>query len=133
MTEAVWIALLGTVQAVSVAVIGVLGTLLVRRVGAMQTDVAAVKYEVKNDHKTNMREEQDTRHEDNSRKLDQILDSIVWLARGWRENREDITDLLEQTGQPVTRRARRLAAERPPMIRYDDLPMSRSNHDDHSA
>lgn len=122
MTEAIWIALLGTVQAISVAVIGVLGTFLVRRVGAMQSDVAAVKHEVKNDHKTNMREEQDERHHDNSKKLDQLLDLCAWLVRGWTENRADIHELQEHTGQAGTRRARRLAAERPPVIDHHGIP-----------
>lgn len=113
-------------DAVLAAIIGVVGGLLTtylgivaKRLGAVTRDVAAVKHEVKNDHSTNLREEQDQRHGENTAKLDQILDVVGWLAQGWIENREDITTVLEHTGQGNTRRARRLARTRPPINRTD--------------
>lgn len=100
-------------------VFATLGAILVARFNAMRRDVAAVKHEVKNDHSKNMREEQDERHDENASKLDQLLDLVGWLANGWLENREDITTVLEHTGQGNTRRTRRLARARPPFNRTD--------------
>lgn len=109
------LALLGTVSTAASVV-------LASRFGALKRDVATVKNEVKNDHKTNLREENDERHHENGTKLDQIIDLLAWLANGWVDNRADISDLQEQTGQPNTRRSRRLAAQKPPTIHYSDIP-----------
>lgn len=128
MSETALVALVGSVLAFLSVVSTSLSAVLVARmrtlkrdVATAKSDVAAVKHEVKNDHKTNLREEQDARHDENSQLLKQILDVVGWLANGWVDNRHDITDLQERTGQGNTRRARRLARARPPLD-YTDIP-----------
>lgn len=121
MSDAVVVAIIGMAQAVLLAVlVPVLGFVL-QRLGRVRRDVAAVKHEVKNDHSTNLRVEADERHSENSQKLDYLVGAVAWLIEGWRANRQDITELQEHTGQPHTRRARRLAQSRPP-IQYTEIP-----------
>lgn len=117
MSETIALALIAGGQAVLLALIGVLA----KRLGTMKRDVTAVKHEVKNDHKTNMREEQDARHGENTEKLDYIVQAVAWLIGMAVDNRADITDIQEQTGQGNTRRARRLARARPP-IQHNEIP-----------
>lgn len=106
-------------QAVLLAMFGYLA----KRLTTVKRDVADVKHEVKNDHKTNLREEQDERHGENSQKLDYLVLAVEWLIGMAVSNRTDITDLQEHTGQGRTRRARRLSRERPP-IDMGDVPMN---------
>lgn len=99
-----------------------MGAIIVARQGTLRKEVAAVRFQVQNDHGTNLRDDLD--HKDNRQMalLTQIVDLCGWLAQGWVENRQDITELNEDTGRGQTRRARRLAASRPPVIQYSDLP-----------
>lgn len=100
--------------AVGVVVVAVITT-------RTRRDVEAVKHEVKNDHAINFRVEQDTRHDENSTKLDYLVRSQQWLVHMALNNRTDISHLQEHTGQGRTRRARRLAGERPP-ISQEEIP-----------
>lgn len=122
MTEGLWIALIGSIQAVIVACVVTFGALVVKRMGAIRNDMAEVKTEVKNDHTVNMREEITTGTDKTHTLLGQILDTTGWLVGMALENRTDITQLTEQTGQTQTRRQRRLAAERPPIIQHQSIP-----------
>ena len=125
MGEPVWIALIVAAQSVMVAMIGVMATVL----GKVRKDTRSTRDNVVNDHDTNMREENDVRHE-------QVRKALLWLggiaqetsynvsmlkAYG-RENRvriEGIEDTLGSTAQPETRRARRTVR---PVIEFDDIP-----------
>jgi hypothetical protein len=55
-----------------------------RKLQSIASDLGLVKHEVKNDHKTNLREEADTRHDENratlvriERKIGRILDTLA--------------------------------------------------------
>ena len=98
-----------------------LSAVMVAKFQGVRRDLATVKNEVKNDHETNLRVEQDERHDESQEKLDQIVKSVKWLVYMTRSNRDDITDLQEHTGQGETRRSRRLARQRPP-IQPSDIP-----------
>jgi len=77
-SEPVLIALIGCTQAVLVALVSVLAV----RVGRVQRDAAATREQVVNDHSTNMREENDTRHNE---------------TRSWfRDLRRDIGGIREE-------------------------------------
>lgn len=130
MTEGVWIALIAAGQGIVVGLFALLSV----RIGAVKKDVALVKHEVKNDHKTNLRDEQDTRHNENARKLnwlvramDGVLGDLEYLTNGYRSNRARIEN-LEQTIPPrTTRRAYREGlehAEQSPLVEAWDLPSS---------
>lgn len=70
-----WVALI--VFAVVLAVLVFL--YLRKRFTALGEDLGVVKGEVKNDHKTNLREEADERHNENSTKLDTALRMIATM------------------------------------------------------
>lgn len=118
MSEPVILGLLGFLGVLSTSMSGV----VVAMFNTMRKDVKAVKHEVKNDHKTNFRDEQDVRHNENSDKLNYVVSAVAWLVGIAVDNRKDITNLQEHTGQPVTRRSARLARERPPIIGADQVP-----------
>ncbi|MBT1542009.1 hypothetical protein KK103_09565 [Curtobacterium flaccumfaciens pv. flaccumfaciens] len=90
--------ILGGILAALTALVYVIKKLreLVRWIVALARDIAAIKHEVKNDHKTNLREEADVRHDENkatlgtvNRKLNRVLDLLG--------EHEDRIDELEQT------------------------------------
>lgn len=77
MSEAVLIALIGGVQAVTLGVLGILA----KRVGNVRRDTTATREQVVNHHETNFREENDSRHDE---------------TRGWfRELRRDVGGIRE--------------------------------------
>lgn len=122
MSEPLWIALIGSVQAIIVTIVTTFGVLFVKRLTAVRNDVAVVKTEVKNDHSINMREEITQGNQVTHRGLDRLWDTTAWLVTMAVENRTDITDNIERTGQPLTRRQRRLSTARPPLINTLDIP-----------
>lgn len=77
MSEAVLIALIGGVQAITLGVLGILA----KRVGNVRRDTTATREQVVNHHDTNFREENDSRHDE---------------TRGWfRELRRDVGGIRE--------------------------------------
>ncbi|WP_017793889.1 DUF2746 domain-containing protein [Leucobacter salsicius] len=70
MTEGVWIAIIGAFQAITLLVL----QRVVRNTAATKEDTAEVKREVKNDHTTNLREEQDERH-------DEVMDAMRGMKK----------------------------------------------------
>lgn len=73
-------------SAVAVALIAA-GVLSTRR------RVKRVQAQVENDHTTNMREEQDERHEENSRALHWLVGTVKTLVRDLGGIRQEIRDL----------------------------------------
>lgn len=111
MSESLLIALVGAGQVIIVALLGTLGPILLRRVKRVERDTRVVKGEVKNDHSTNLRVEQDTRHTQNTRKLNVIMrllgngaatletmkEDIAYLRKFGHENRQRIEQIEENT------------------------------------
>lgn len=110
------------VQAISLALIGYLSL----RIRTVKRDVQTVKHEVKNDHKTNLRDEQDNRHDENKKALAWIGRTLVdvqgdigWLRDMAIGNRSRIRD-LENTVPPGSTR-REYRDNRP--IQTADMPL----------
>jgi len=68
----------------------ILGVRLNRKVNTVRADARASRDQLVNGHSTNLREEADDRHDENGRKLDDILDEIKSLrtsvGRLWRRS-----------------------------------------------
>lgn len=112
-------------EAVTVALITVAGALLTliiqniftaRRTGRVERVVEVVREQVQNGHGTNLRDEQDARHQtnaktltENSRKLDDILDDLRVVREHqnmlWRRSDAHTRQLdeLDERTQPVPR------------------------------
>lgn len=87
------IATAGSVAAASFAIIAA------RRAKHARDDTRVIKAEVKNDHKTNLREEADERHTENARKLDQIIettDDLVKRVKKLEGDEDDQTKRIER-------------------------------------
>lgn len=80
--------------------------LAARRAKSASEDAAVIKREVKNDHQTNMREEQDTRHAENGKKLDQIISTQrdhgqrLQRLEGSEEAHDERLQIIEHTIPP---------------------------------
>jgi len=103
-------------DAVAVALIGLLGTMITiilnarlnAKVNRVGRDARAARVQVENNHSTNMREEGDERHVENSTKLDTILEEIKSLrgsvSRLWQRTDKQNDDIHElQLTQPRDR------------------------------
>lgn len=78
MSDPVIVALIGCAQAVTVAFVGVLAV----RIGKVRRDTTATREHVVNDHTTNFRDENDSRHDE---------------TRGWfHELRRDVGGIREE-------------------------------------
>lgn len=86
MSENLLTTLVGAGQAILVALIGA-GVLSTRR------SVKRVQAQVENDHTTNMREEQDERHAENTRALSWLVGTVNNLVRDIGGIRQDLRDL----------------------------------------
>lgn len=82
MTEPVTVAAIGAVATVLVAAVTVFGARL-------QRGVTRIRHQVENDHSTNMRVENDERHEENKRAL-----HAIWQLL--HENRADLGGVREE-------------------------------------
>lgn len=88
----------------------ILGARLNRRVKRVATDSAATLYQVKNSHTTNLREEADERHEENTLLLREVLEELGSLRRSvrrlWRRTDDQALTLDELThpGNPTKER-----------------------------
>ena len=90
MSEAVLIALIGGVQAITLAVLGILA----KRVGNVRRDTAATRDQVVNHHDTNFREENDSRHGETLglfREVRRDLGGIREDIRGLRSDHRALT------------------------------------------
>ena len=90
MSEAVLIALIGGVQAITLGVLGILA----KRVGNVRRDTAATRDQVVNHHDTNFREENDSRHDETRswfRELRRDLGGIREDIRGLRKDHRALT------------------------------------------
>lgn len=123
MSETAFVTLIGSVLSLLGVVSTALSGVLVARISTLKRDVAAVKHEVKNDHDTNLRVEQDERHSENQKKLDYLVKAVEWLIAVAVNNRERIGDLEEHTGQPQapSRRSLRIARAQA-FITENDIP-----------
>ena len=92
MTENVLIAIITSLNAIVLAVVGIVGSVILRRVGA-------VRAQVQNSHDTNLRDDLDGKHDQNRGVLLAIQRDIAWLMRMVADLRRD-HDLLEDTIQP---------------------------------
>lgn len=104
----------------------VVATLYARKANV---NASAAREQVQNDHKTNLREEQDERHRENQKALRWIAQRVSWLSDMAIGNRVRIRDLerdVEETRPPAT--SRREATERtrprtdPLPLLYEDIP-----------
>lgn len=75
LSEELIAAIIGAAALVLVALIGLVARVNVQ-VGRVRRDTAVTREQVANDHSTNLREEQDSRHEENTRRLDDLADRV---------------------------------------------------------
>lgn len=87
MTEGIWIAVLSFAQAVTLALIG-----------KVAKDSSITRKEVKNSHSTNLRVEQDERHDEQMGELRGIRKDIGRLDMRDIDRGEEIRDLRRTTG-----------------------------------
>ncbi|WDH80214.1 hypothetical protein PTQ19_07220 [Microbacterium esteraromaticum] len=73
MTEGVLVTIITAGQAIILALIGLLGV----RLGKVKRDVSAARWQVENTHDTNMREENDSRHAETKRWIDDLSDNFT--------------------------------------------------------
>lgn len=62
----------------------------------LRADLGDVKHQVKNDHDTNLRDEADQRHHENTRKLDSILELAVANTRAVNALTGRMNDLVSR-------------------------------------
>lgn len=124
MSEQFW----ATVLAAALPTVPALLALLTAR--SVKKDVQATREQVVNDHTTNLREENDERHDENTRALRwlarhmlKVLDQVDWLVRTAHSNRGRIQALEDTDRMRDSRRARR-EQETPPSAIVDatDIP-----------
>lgn len=102
MTEPVLIALIGCAQAVTVAFVGVLSV----RIGKVRRDTTATREQVVNDHTTNFREENDSRHNETRGWFRELRRDVGGIRQDIRQLRDDDHELavrithIEQKGTP---------------------------------
>lgn len=107
MTEPVVVGLISAAALVLVAIIGLVGRVSFQ-VTRVRRDTAVTREQVANDHSTNLREEQDSRHTENARRLDDLAEKMdegfeamtqefraLWGKAG---SNADRIALLERTG-----------------------------------
>lgn len=102
MSDPVLISIVGCIQAVTVAIVGVLAV----RIGKVRRDTTATREQVVNDHTTNLREENDGRHAETAswfkelrRDLGGIREEIRGLRRDDRALERRVTK-IEEKGKP---------------------------------
>lgn len=101
MSEAVLVAIITGVQAVTLGVLGILA----KRIGNVRRDTTATREQVVNDHTTNLREENDGRHAETTgwfRELRRDLGGIREEMRGLRSDDRALSrrvTKLEQKGR----------------------------------
>lgn len=98
---------------VALIVVAVVVALLIyvtrrRKINAALDDIAGelkvVRHEVKNDHKTNLREEQDDRHDQNYRALNRIEQKVDQLAVAVGVHQYRLDDIDNDLGRTRDRR-----------------------------
>lgn len=100
MTDAVLIALIGCAQAVTVAFVGVLTV----RMGKVRRDTTATREQVVNDHSTNFRDENDSRHAETRGWFRELRRDVGGIRKDIRQLRDDDHELagrisrIEQKG-----------------------------------
>lgn len=95
MSDLVVIALITAVQAVTLAVLGILA----KRVGNVRRDTTATREQVVNDHTTNLREENDGRHAETAawfRELRRDLGGIREDIRGIRSDHRALSGRVDR-------------------------------------
>lgn len=106
MTDSVIVALIGAAALVVVAILTGRQNLRLRRI---ETDAKATRTQVENGHATNMREESDERHSENSTKLDRALELLhdhgESLRRLWRtvDTQQTHLEELDELTHPRSR------------------------------
>lgn len=102
MSDPVLIAIVGCIQAVTVAIVGVLAV----RIGKVRRDTTATREQVVNHHETNFREENDSRHAETRgwfRDLRRDVGGIREDIRGLRADHRALSrrvDTIQQKGTP---------------------------------
>lgn len=101
MSDPVLIALVGCIQAVTVAIVGVLAV----RIGKVRRDTTATREHVVNDHTTNFRDENDSRHAETKGWFRELRRDVGGIREDIRLLRKDDRNLsaritrIEQKGQ----------------------------------
>lgn len=85
MTDPVLVSLIGFAQAVTVAFVGILAV----RLGRVRRDTTATREHVVNDHSTNFRDENDTRHRETLSLFREVRRDIGGLRGDMRGLRDD--------------------------------------------
>lgn len=91
MSEAVLVALIAAVQATTLGVLGILA----KRVGNVRRDTTATREQVVNDHTTNFREENDSRHAETRGWFDELRGMWAAVVRDIGGIRHDIRGLRD--------------------------------------
>lgn len=97
-----WVAVITAIGAI---VLGVLYVIVKLR--KLASDLGLVKHEVKNDHKTNLREEADARHDENYRALGRIEEKVDALAVAVGVHQWRLDDIDNDIGRTRDRRPER--------------------------
>lgn len=98
MTENVLITIITSINGLVLAVVGIVGSVIMRRIGA-------VRAQVENTHDTNLRDDLDGKHDENRGVLLAIQRDLAWVMRGLADLRRD-HDNLEDTLQPKGKNTR---------------------------
>lgn len=94
-----WTTLVAGVGAIVLAVLYV-----IVKLRKLASDLGLVKHEVKNDHKTNLREEADARHDENYRALGRIEEKVDALAVAVGVHQWRLDDIDNNIGRTQDRR-----------------------------
>ena len=110
----------------TIALVGTLASVIIANRGRQHAHAA--RAQVENDHRTNLRDDQDEIKElvlevrdkqlEHTEKLEDMAEDVGLLKSGWRTNRDDIDELMDTAAQerrqremwgppPATRRERR--------------------------
>ncbi|MFE7067480.1 hypothetical protein [Microbacterium sp. NPDC057658] len=95
MSDPVLIAIVGCVQAVTVALVGVIAV----RIGKVRRDTTVAREQLENDHTTNLREENDGRHAETAgwfRELRRDIGGIREEIRGIRQDHRHLSARIDR-------------------------------------
>lgn len=120
--------LIAQIGAVAVAVVTVIGLIAVAILNRTRQHAKAVRYQVENDHSTNLRDDADKYHGETAAKLDALVDAVASLGRSVGSVRDDVRqvrDELQGEREDRLELRRELLAERERISALEDTQPSR--------
>lgn len=87
MSDNLWTVIITSITGIIVAYIGAQQVSANRKIKEIGTRTERIRYQVENDHDTNFREEQDNRHEENTRLVTELVKAVNGLRQDIRRDR----------------------------------------------